>query len=247
MATFRDSIAAISPPWLQGAVAGGVQYAEGIILDALAEWAAQGVKASMPGYGTPSALYLVGRDMQIDRGPNETDAAYTIRLQNAVNTWATAGNAGTLLQQLAAYFSPSTATPIRLVSDRAIWQEINFSTNVVTQTNVGNNWNWDGTVKWWRGWAIVDSTAGPWTAKKWGDGHKWGDGTTWGSTATAGEVAAIQGLVAKWKPANVAAQVIVAFSSTLFVRTNASPPNPSGTSNTPLWRNGVNAIFWAGV
>jgi hypothetical protein len=242
--SFRESIGNISPPWLTGLVGGGIQYAEGLVLDALGEWIAQGVKASMPGIGTPDALYLIGRDMQIDRGPNESDAHYAARLQRAVDTWATAGNAGTLLQQLAAYFSPSTTVPIRLVSDRAIWQEIDLTTNVVTQTNVGTNWNWDGTVKWWRGWAIIDSSAGPWTVDLWNQTATWGDGGSWGSTASLAEVAAIQGVVSKWKPANVSAQVIVAFSSTILRRTDTSPANPSGTSDTPLWRTGVNAIFW---
>lgn len=244
---FRESIFAISPPWLTGTVAGGIQYAEGLVIDALAQWMIEGVKASMPGVGTPSALYLCGRDMQVDRGPNETDAHYATRLQSAVDTWATAGNAGTLLKQIGAYFSPSTAVPVRLVSDRAIWQEINLTTNVVTQTNVATNWNWDGTVKWWRGWLIIDSSSGPWTVDLWNQTATWGDGGSWGSSATPGEVAAIQGVISKWKPANVTAQVIVTFSSTILRRTDTSPANPSGTSDTSLWRKGVNANFWGVV
>lgn len=245
MTTFRDSILAISPPWLSSTVGGGIQYAEGLVLDAIAEWMINGVKASMPGVGTNDALYLSGRDMQIDRGPSETDAVYAARLQSAVDTWATAGAAPTLLKQLAAWFSPSTSTPIRLVSDHAVWHTINLSTLAVTITNVGTNWSWDGLARWWRGWIIIDASAGPWVSDGlWGSGGLWGDGGTWGSNATISDVSSIVGIIRKWKPANVTAFVIVIFDASLYTVAATSPPNPSGNYGTDDVRRTKNACFW---
>jgi len=244
--SFRESIVAICPPWLTGAIGGGFMYAQGLMIDALSDWTNQGIKARMPGVGTPDALYLIGKDRQIDRGPNETDAGYAVRLSSSFDTWATAGNAGTLLKQLAVWFTPVSATPIRLVSDRAIWQSINLSTNAITQTNVGTNWSWDGLNRWWRGWVIIDSSAGPWTIDgPWGGVVKWGDGGTWGSNAKPGEVAQIVSIIRKWKPANVTAQVIVTFDATLYTVAATSPPNPNADyAPRDTARLGKNANFW---
>ncbi len=253
---FRDSILSVSPPFLteEGGTAEAVQYAEGEVLDALTDWTIEGVQASMPGIGTPDALYLVGLDMLIDRGPNETDDHYATRLQKAVDSHRIRGNADELLRQLFAWFSPSTVTPLRLVSDSAVWHEINTTTEVVTKTIVGDNWVWDdfawngSTGRWHRGWVIIDSSTAPWVPKAWGGGGTYGDGGTWGSTMTTGEVASLQRIVDRWKPAHITLMnIIVTFDATLFERTDSSPPNPDGTSDTSLWRTTVNAIFLDGV
>ncbi len=254
---FRDSILAVSPPFLteEGGTAEAVQYAEGELMDALADWMIEGVQASMPGIGTPDADYLIGIDMQIDRGPNETNAHYELRLQKAVDSHRIQGSPPELLRQIFAWFSPSTVTPMRLVSDSAVWHEIDTSTEVVTKTVVGNNWTWDAfswngsTGRWHRGWVIIDSTTAPWTPKLWGDGHTWGDGTVWGSSnLQVAEVAALRRIIDRWKPAHITCMnIIMCFSSTILRRIDNAPPNPNGTSDTSLWRTGVNAIFIAGV
>lgn len=248
---FRDSILEVSPPFLceEGGVAEAIQYAEGTTMDAIGDWMIEAVQASMPGIGTPDALYLCGRDMQIDRGPTETDDHYIARLQGAIDSHRVRGAPGELLKQLAAWFSPSVATPIRLVSHSAVWHEIDLTTLVVTKTVVGTNWDWDAfTSRWWRGWVIFDSSGGPWTPDLWGDPGNWGDGGTWGSNATVSEVAQLRAWVEKWKPAHlVAMNMIVTFDATLFEVADASPPNPSGTSDTALWRVGYNALFWKGT
>lgn len=248
---FRDSILAISPPFLteEGGVAEAVQYAEGTAMDALGQWAIEGVKASMPGVGTPTALYLSGRDMQIDRGPNETDDHYAARLQGAVDSHRVKGSGPELLRQLHSWFSPSTATPLRIVSNSAVWHSIDTTTEDVTKTVVGTNWTWDALTptNWWRGWVIIDSSAGPWAPKVWGSSGNYGTGT-WGSSATPTEVASIRRIVDTWKPAHITCvNIIVTFAATLFEASDASPPNPSGTSDTPSWRLGYNAAFWKGA
>ncbi len=254
---FRYSILAVSPPYLteEGGTAEAIQFTEGVTIDAVCDWIIEGVKASMPGIGTPDADYLIGIDMQIDRGPGELSSHYETRLQKAVDSHRVQGSSPELLRQLLAWFSPSTLTPIRLVSDSAVWHEINLTTEVVTKTVVGTNWTWDAftwngtTGRWHRGWVIIDSSTAPWTPKTWGDGHHWGDGTVWGSAnMTEAEASALRRIVDRWKPAHITCvNIIVTFDATNFERTDTSPPNPSGTSDTSLWRTGYNAIFLDGV
>jgi hypothetical protein len=249
---FRDSILAISAPsyTAEGGTAEAIQYSEGLLIDGIAQWMIEGVKASMPLVCGPDALYLSGRDMQIDRGPNETDEHYAVRLSRAVDSHRVKGSGPELCLQLLSWFSPSTSTPIRIVSNSAVWHEINTTTEVVTKTVVGTNWNWDTytSTRWWRGWVVIDASAGPWTADVWDLVGTWGDGGVWGSDATVGDVAAIRRIVDKWKPAHLTCvNIIVAWDATLYTTAAASPPNPDGTANTAEWQATQNASFWPGV
>lgn len=250
---FRDSMLAISPPFLteEGGTGEALSYAIGTVLDGVAEWSIEAVLASMPGYGTTDALYLIGKDMQIDRGPTETDDHYIARLQGAIDSHRVRGSPVELLKQLAAWFSPSVATPIRLVSNNGVWHEIDLNTLVVTKTVVSpSNWEWDAfaSARWWRGWVIIDASAAPWTRDLWDLVGTWGDGGTWGSDASVDQVKQIQRWVEKWKPGHIACMnIIVVFDTLLFNVADASPPNPDGTSDTPAWRVGYDAIFWDGV
>lgn len=248
---FRDSILAISPPFLLGPIGTALQYAPGVVLDGISDWMIEGVQASMPGVGTNDALYLIGRDMQIDRGPNETDDHYIVRLQGAIDSHRVKGCGPELLRQLLAWFSPSTVTPIRLVSNRAVWHEIDTTTEVVTKTNVGTNWDWDAftATRWRRGWVIIDSSTGPWTQDFWDDTDDslWGDGGSWGSDVSTTDVAAIQRIVDNWKPAHIVCKnIIVTFDASLFERTDAAPPNPNGNGEDSDWRASLDASFWKG-
>jgi hypothetical protein len=250
---FRDSMLAVLPPshTEEGGTAEAICYSIGTVLDGVRDWCVQGVLASMPGVGTNDALYLIGKDMQIDRGPTETDDHYILRLQSAIDQHRVRGSPVELLRTLAAWFSPSVATPLRLVSNNGVWHEINLTTQVVTKTVVSpTNWVWDSfqAVRWWRGWVIIDSSASPWTRDVWGDPGTWGDGGTWGSNASIDQVHQIQRWVEKWKPAHIhAVNIIVAFDAALYTVAATSPPNPDGTSDTPAWRVTQNAIFWDGV
>lgn len=245
---FRESIINIAPPWLQKGTGLALLTSIGTVIDALGDWQRWGVRASLPTTAPPDALHLIGNDRQIDRGPNEPAPGYAVRLQRAFDTWKGAGGAATMLQQLLAYYTGGTLpTAMRAVSDSSVWHELDMVTGDVTRTKVTpRNWIWDaftGT-RWWRGWVIIDSTGGPYALKRWGDGHTYGDGTTWGSTATAEEAASIRKIVSKWKPANVTARVIIAFSSTIFRRTDTAPPNPNGNYDVDANRD-PNAIYWS--
>lgn len=243
--SFRnDSPEANDTPWQQGPVGGGILYAIRAVLDALSDRVREGVRLRFPGYGSPTALGYIGNDRNIERGPSQTDDGYTVQLQKAFDTWRNAGGARTILSQLRYYFAPDIGPPMRLVSNSAVWHEINTSTGVTTKYVVGTNWDWDGdATKWWRGFVILDGT-GLWTLDRWGDPGDWGDGGVWGSNMSYGEAVSLLNIVKKWKPANVYVPAfIVTFDPTLFERTDASPPNPNGNGEDSSWRATLDAVF----
>ncbi len=244
---FRDSILEISPPFLLGPIGTAIQFAEGVVLDGVGDWMIEGVQASMPGIGTPDALHLSGRDMALDRYPGDTDDHYATRLQGAVDSHRVHGNGPELLRQLRAFFYPSVLTPVRLVTNRAVWHEIDLVTNVVTKTVVGTNWIWDAfaPTRWWRGWVIIDSSAGPWTADLWDDTDDslWDDGGTWDSDMTEVEAEQLHRIADRWKPANMAARIIVTFDASLFERTDTAHPNPNGDGEDSSYRAPLAASF----
>lgn len=70
---------------------------------AMDDYVAQYVAATMaqfPDYAPPDALGVLGDEMQIDRGPNDTDASYALRLVGAWLAWKYAGTPIGLLSAL---------------------------------------------------------------------------------------------------------------------------------------------------
>jgi hypothetical protein len=242
--TIRDAVAGLSPPWLTNRVGGRLLYSIAIQCDAFWELARQGVKAHMPGLegATASALPYVGSERQLDRYLLETDAQYAARLTTPHDTHRGAGGPQELINQLqtaVTYRNAGADVPVRAVSNTGVWWSRPSLTGEFTQTKSSpNNWVWDAlTTRWWRGWVIIDTTAGPWTV------DIWGTPGTWGSDATVAEVAQVERIVTLWKAAHETIQIIVTFDASLFEPTDTSPPNPNGTSDTFVWQAAQSAIF----
>lgn len=260
--TIRDSFSRGLPPWLLRRVAGRLLWSVGLILDTKNELTRQGVKARMPGVGTPTALPAIGDDRLIDRGPEEPEDNYALRLSSAFDTWRSAGNAIRLLENLRAYFLPNPL-PLRLVSDRSVWHQIDQTTGIVTRQkgdDLGaDNWHWDPFAagsppfRWWRGWVIIDASA-MWT--QWlvgelpiGSGVIVGDGHTVGSTATPEQVASIRRIVRRFKPAHAHVySIIVTFVDGLFSQHKqlTDAPMPNGNYHR-LENRSTDAIYWQGA
>lgn len=226
----------------------------GLILDGAHDMLVDGVLARFPGYGTTEALPHIGNDRLIDRGPTEPDVGYASRLSRAFDTWRNAGGPYALLDNLRAYFEP-TPIPVRVVSDRNVWHEIDPVTAEVTRTKASLfNWIWDPysllpAPRWWRGWVIIDASDGRWTQWLVGDPDIFvGDGHTVGSTATIGEVASVRRIVRRFKPAHMhCVNVIIAFTPTIFLPTDPpGAPMPDGDYDQ-LSSRSTDAIYWQGV
>lgn len=265
--TIRDSFSRGMPPWLLRAIGNRLFYSIGTVLDGVNSLLREGVKARMPGVGTPGALASIGDDRLIDRGPTEPDENYAGRLTSAFDTWRVMGNPYKLLLNLAAFFSPSIQG-LRLVSDRGVWYTLdpdtydaaNPSDDCITRRRGSDdagttNWNWDPIAagappyRYWRGWVIIDA-AGRWSQWHVGtDGVIVGDGHTVGSTATLEEVASIRRIVRRCKPAGAhVVSIIVTFVDGIFdaSKTIATSPMPNGNYDR-LDQRTTNAIYWAGV
>lgn len=265
---FRDSIRAVSPPWLLNAVADGIQFAEGMALDALDTWVREGVKARFPGVSSNDAMGYISHDRNIEQGPTEGWPAFALRLKAAFDTWVGAGNAYTLITQLQTLWVGAkcadgigTLPSIRLVSNGAIWFE-SVAGGATTNTVGDANWIWDtlSPTRWWRGWAIIDQGTGTtgilWTQDLWGPANgTWGDGFMWGASGnvapyTSGGITPDQSaylirMVGKWKPENVAAMVLMTFSPEVF-DVDGIPGggvNPNDSMSDPTKRLTFNALY----
>ncbi len=252
--SFRETVKSICPPWLLGPVGEGIGYACTIVLDAMAESVRMGVKASMPQGGVPSSLGILGDELGIDRGANETEAHYAERLTGSLQAKRRKGSAGELLRQLLGQFSPDTTVGISTVSDRSVWHSIDAVTGVVTKTVVTpRNWVWDAYAtgvlsppRWKRLWVIIENTQ--WASDVWTFGDNYDEIGTWGSTATVAEVSAVRRTVERWRSRGVhVVNTIVCFTPGILASGNApGSPMPDQDFDDPAVRVTLDACFWKG-
>jgi hypothetical protein len=257
---FRGVVQELSPPWLAGDQGYRFTYsAIGVPLDALAEYLRIGVLQRFPSKAQGAALPFIGSDLKIIRGFRESDDAYIPRLQHAVPTWRLAGNAQTLLTELAAYFSP-TPPIIRYVVNGTYLSGNRFTDWWTIQNGVishyrtpdtfaGNNWNWDGQTDQIRFWIIIYRNEGftPWF---WGDGHYWGGGQSWGYEENFTENFAVdaRNFIQQWKAAGshawISGGLIVTGDATLLDPTGSGAGYPDGTWSTYANRAGIPTTFY---
>jgi hypothetical protein len=247
----RDNIKVLSPPWLQTGTAEKIMYCIGLAQDVVLEKFIQGVYDRFPTLCDPSALPIIGRDRLIPQGPNESTAAYRVRLQQAFDTWLIAGNAKSIMVSLLGSLSPLTPQ-MRIVKDAviggvnaAVWDTYvaGASPSLGPSHFVSKfptwNWQWDGVVQKWRVWLIIYSLAGsPWSIEgTWGDGDVWGDATkSWGVATPSTTFDSLRALLSLWKGASSwfipAGGVIISFSSVYF---DPSKPGDVGINPDGNW------------
>lgn len=202
--TYRQQGSDLSPPWLAGPTGERLVFSLSIQLDALAEYLRLGVLQRMPGQCRPEALPAIGADRHLLRGQQETDEAYTFRLQNAWQTWKRAGTPKAVLDQIASYYSPSPPVVRYVVNgfdDSGTWADWwTLANGVFSYQRVSpSNWDWDGTYPTGRFWIIVYvQTLLAWQV---GDGHVVGGGQSVGFEGDGKFVADLRSLIGVWKAA----------------------------------------------
>lgn len=166
MAQQRDTIKAISPPWLSAGTAERYMYNFGLVGDLLLEKLNQAMRAHMPGVGTDTALVLLGNDRVIPQGPYESNSSYAGRLTRAFDAWQRAGSRRAVLAQVAQYLS-SPALPagtqnplVAIVGGNEPDWDIYYADMDISQPPLhvvpaSSNWNWDGLSRWWRAWLVL--------------------------------------------------------------------------------------------
>lgn len=229
--TFRDQSDAISPPWLNGATGKAYRYSMSVMYDALADAGSYAVRFALPTYAPADALPWIQLDRQVDQGPNEPIASYTIRLRQWLDLWRVAGSARAVLRAITSYMTPLTTT-IETVNDAVggvnAWNTSVAGSDPPTYVTTAVIWNWDNSDQPGRAWVVIYN--GPWAqSPTWGSFH-YADGTCYGATFTTGDGGSIRGLVKKWKTGScVVPEVIVAFDATWFLPTSITAKLPDGT------------------
>jgi hypothetical protein len=223
----RDLIAVLAPPWLSDVDSEKFLYCIGLASDLLIEKKDQGNRAAMPGQNLDaSAIPYQAEDVGLVQGPAESNAAFTLRLEEAASTWRLAGSRRAVLSQVQAYLTGlqpgvgATLPELAVVSGNATttsWDVVTFDTvqgAVPAHRNVTpENWNWDGKFKPWRSWLIIyihsPSTlfvpAPVWGSSAWG-------AFQWGVTCSVDIITSIRQLVRRWKSAGTYYEnIIVSF------------------------------------
>jgi hypothetical protein len=255
----RDMIAALAHTPLKDTgptfptVSGKLLDIMGLAIDALLEKADEGVKARIPTLADVSALPYIGADRNLPRAPNESEASYRARLQRAFDTFARAGNAGSLLAQILLLILPFTPR-VRTVSGVGSWDTYEAGADTSKPPDHRDTdgttglWNWDGIPStfdsapggnnaWWRFWLILQATSpqafcapGP----NWGaGGFVWGDQTiSWGTNVPTTLFQSMRPVIRQWKQAGSWCRwIVVSFDTTLFDQAQPADGthNPAGT------------------
>lgn len=245
----RDVIHAYLPNWLADRgllavpkkVGFAFVWAFAAVFDAQLDVRIQGVEAKFPGFGTPTALPLIGRGRGIIRGQMETDANYAARLIPWLDRWRRAGSQDAVAIAIHEYLSNHPR--VRVVNRHGHMVTCDLD-GTLTRADVA--WDWDSVTNpelsthWWDMWIVVDPP--PWPVDgAWGDGGElWGGGLGFGHDVPREDVDAILAILRQWKSEHTYIRAIVwSYDSSLFdPMTPASMPD--GTWGT--WHRIVGGV-----
>jgi hypothetical protein len=245
-------------PWLANKPTGNVGFsilwAGALLLDAILETTRQGLIAPWPGYGTPTALGLIGQTRQVVRGINESDSSYAARERAWLDTAANWGSDADLAQAIQSYLQ--TDQRVRIVDRSGNWTTLNPDGSVSFTTGVSLNWDSVShpyrSTCWSDIWIViydVPVTTFPLYAAGAGfSGWVWGqpggtlnpNSTRWGHKASTVDVAAISSLVKLHRGTHTFLRSIIwSYDATLF-----DPANPGSLpdGNWGNWSKTVNGV-----
>jgi hypothetical protein len=230
---FRRIFKKLLPTWLSSDEGELVNYSIGLLLDAFAERARQGVLARFPSYAPPDAYPYLGRDRKIVRGIDEAAESFVPRLLVWLDEHLVRGNPLALCRTIRAYCNAPVR--VRTVDANGNWFCVDRD-GTESYLLDQQNWNWDGvpaSPHFSRFWVIIYPADGvPWAAVEGtiGDAHPGQigrPGETIGTTATPEQVTAIRAIIREWQTDGTRCEwVIVAFDDASF---DPAAPEPDGT------------------
>jgi hypothetical protein len=188
---FQDSLRKYVTPWLSERLGFGRKpdkvkgfgFLWGMIqpLDVAAEVLLQGLRARLPGIGTPTALPLTGRSRGMVRAQNETHAEYGARLTTWIDRARILGSQRAIAISVHEYMA--SRPRVRVVNRAGHWTTVDTDGTITTH-DAATPFTWD-TIShpersghWWDQWVIVyvtsqwpkATTYGP-AGRKTGYGH----------------------------------------------------------------------------
>ncbi len=261
---FRDSVRRYLPQWLSDRTTSGRTVGFRLIwsmvapLDVALEHGVQGLKASWPGVGTPTALPYIGRSRGFIRGQSESDASFATRLLGWLDRWRIAGSDEAVARAIQEYV---TGAP-RVRIFRRDGNVLTLTSGVVTRTTC--TWQWDTTShperagNWSEIWIVVYSTpfstAGNFLhttgSPTWGIG----DGFGIGHDVSRQDYEALKSLLAQWKSQHTRIRAVVWTSDSTLFDPASAPSLPNGSwggwggvgsgSRTASSRNLTTCRYW---
>lgn len=173
----RDALKSIVPAWLADRADDlnkgfKVLWVIAQMADGIVQTSIEGVKAALPGLGTPTALALIGASRRILRGVSETDDEYAARLRTWLDVWTNAASDEVLLQLLQGFLGPDIALPkLRLITRAGHFTTLNVDGSFTYDTDT--DWtipgsSWDTFYQphhdqWWSDiWIVVYVNASRW-------------------------------------------------------------------------------------
>jgi hypothetical protein len=255
----REQLRDYVPWWLQdrkyssGKVVGFTfLWVLAAVLDAMAEWLLQSLRAAWPGKGTPTALPYIGRSRGILRGQADTDDAYAARLRMWLDKWRDAGTQRQLAIELHEYLG--NAPRVRIVN-RAGHMVTVAADGTITEATCA--WDWDSVTNperatWWSElWVIVYPTQWA-TTGTYGDGRDWGPDPArgFGHAVTREEVDAVKAILGAWKAAHSKVRAVIWTSDAALFNPAAPATLPNGRwgqwsiAGAPSDRNVSTCRYW---
>ena len=245
----------VLPQWL--ADRPGLQYgfklvaSVAVLLDVMMEGTLQGVASAFPGYGTETALPLIGRNRGRIQGPAQPNTAFAGQLRSSNVDWSNAGGDMQLCRELQ-NFIPETPT-VRVVNRAGRWVSLNpdGSFSFVTGTAPpggavtpftyvsGASMNWDGNSNpghsgnWSDIWIVVEGSSYPAETRTLSAlNAAYGTFATWAATGWGvgqrvprADVNAIRAIIKPWVSGNANVKCVV------FAYSNNFNPNDGPTAN----------------
>lgn len=178
----------------------------------------QAFYARLPGLGTPTALSLIGQSRGLIRGIGESDADYSLYLQQWLQLWETAGNGLALCKAVQHYIGGGKM--IRLFTRRGKMIQLNADGTVVRAYGVA--WDWDSksnpekATHWSEMWLVIYSP--PWArAPNLHTGRLLGSAFGIGVLMPRSDWDALKSIFADWKADRSRLNtVVICYDATLF-------------------------------
>jgi hypothetical protein len=251
----RASINSFVPNWLSNRLGLNngfkILYTIALIFDAILTVCLQGIRATFPGFGTPTALPILGQARGLIMWLNETNEHYAARLINFRNTWANAGSTELLAQLIQGYLG--TNPVVRIVNRGGLF--VTANADGTTSVQVDTNWDWDSTSNperefyWSDIWIIISPSPYTVTFQSFTDPNwvlAWGGATGGGigHNAPRVQVSNLLQLISTWKGAHTYVRAIIwTTDTTLFVPGNLTiTGNPNGTWGNWCFETGGNSL-----
>jgi hypothetical protein len=198
MATLRDQLSSVVPPWLRRSVGGRLLYAIALHFDALVELATIAIKIRFPGLYSYESLPSLSRERRIRRGLGETDASFAARLRGFFEAHRDRGGPYVLLEQIFARYRYSVdgAFPVHLMYTSGA--RFDLATDGAITRDVDTWGTGLGPEEWAHWWLVYEWPTTILNDGTWGDPGAWGDGGVWGSTLSVADVTDLRLIPTEW-------------------------------------------------